>query len=293
MKFLLSFIGAAAIVASSGRAQNAPDPVQIGLAESLFEGTAEKTVTEMSKSFNDLVKELTGMNGKAHTKGDAFAVAKKLEDKTLHLGVFQGYEYAWVKQKYPDFKPLMVAIYFEPTLKAQVVVNKDSAVTDLAGLKGKDFALAEGTKGYCKLFIERQIAKLGADPKSFFKKITQPSGSEEALDDVAGKEVFATVVDSVSLKTYERIKPGVFKRLKVLKNSETFPTNVVVYREGVLSKETLEKFRQGMLKAHTTETGKQQMRVFKVTGFENVPDDYANTVAAILKAYPPPETNKK
>jgi ABC-type phosphate/phosphonate transport system substrate-binding protein len=279
----------AVIVTGVGLAQPAPDPVHIGIALSLFDDTAEKTINEMSKSFNDLVKELTGMNGKVHSKDDAFAIAKKMEEKTYHLGVFQGFEYAWVKQKHPEFKPLMNAIYYDKTVQAHIVVNKDSGIKDLADLKGKDFAIGSGTKGHAKLFLERQLAKLGGDTKTFFAKTTKPDSIEAALDQVAGKEVNGAIVDAVSLKTYQSIKPGVFKRLVKIKDSEIFPSTVVAYREGVLSKETLDKFREGMLKAETTASGREQMRVFKVTAFENVHADLEKNAAAILKAYPPPE----
>jgi len=285
-------VAAATIATGFAFAQPAPDPVHIGIVLSMFDDTSEKTVTEMSKSFNDLVKELTGMNGKVHTKDDAFTVAKKLEEKTYHLGVFHGYEYAWVKEKYPDFKALMLAIYYDKTLQAHVVVLKDSGIKDLADLKGKEFAIAAGSKGHAKLFLDRQLAKLGSDTKGFFKKVTKPEDIETALDDVAGKTVQSAIVDAVSLKTYERIKPGVFKRLVKIKDSETFPSTVVAYREGVLSKETLDKFREGMLKAETTASGREQMRVFKVTGFENVPTDFEKLVSATLKAYPTPGKKK-
>jgi len=291
MKSLLA-LTATSIVIGFTPAQPAPDPVHIGIAVSLFDDVSEKTVTEMSKSFNDLVKDLTGMNGKVHTKDDAFTIAKKMEKKTYHLGVFHGYEYAWVKQKHPDFKALMLAVYYDKTLQAYIVVDKDSGIKDLAGLKGKEFAITSGIKGHARLFLERQLAKMGSDTKSFFKKTTKPDDIESALDDVAGKTVQGAVVDAVSLKTYERIKPGVFKRLVKIKDSETFPSTVVVYREGVLSKETLDKFREGMLKAETTASGREQMRVFKITGFDNVPADFEKLVAATLKAYPPPENKK-
>jgi ABC-type phosphate/phosphonate transport system substrate-binding protein len=282
---------AAALVCAvpDARAQNAPDVVQIGLVDSLFHEVPTPLVNMMLKPFSDLMKDLTGFNGKAVPSGDAFALAKKLDDKSLHLGVFQGFEYAWVKDKYPDLKPLMIAVYYDRHLKAHMVVNAKSSDTSIAGLKGKACAVPSGTTGHCRLFVDRQIAACGGcEAKAFFKQVTKPASSEDALDDVCSGAVEATIVDHVALECYRRIKPGCFKRLKILKDSETFPAPVIAYREGVFAAADLDKFKKGMRNAHSTAWGKQLMQIMKITAFEGIPEDYPTTVANIARAYPPP-----
>ena len=43
-----------------------------------------------------------------------------------------------------------------------------------------------------------------------------------------------------------------------------------------------------MIAAGRTAMGRQLMTLWKLTGFEEVPDDYERTCAEIGKAYPPP-----
>ncbi len=290
LAFLVAFIG----LTRTSPAQNPspPDPVQIGLVGSLFPEAnvvPEGVMNVFMKRFTDLMKDLTGFNGKATTGGTAFEIGKKLEDKQLHLGVFQGFEYAWVQQKNPNLKPLMIAVYYDRHLKASLVVHKANPATKFADLRGKDLALALGTKGHCRLFLERHCNDCAqCDSKAFFNQITQPGSTEGALDEVCGGTVQATIVDNVSLQTYQAVKPGCFNRLKVVKESEIFPAAPIVYRADVLTPESLDRFKQGLKKAHNTQWGKTLMRLFNITAFEDVPADYQITLTNIRKSYPAP-----
>jgi ABC-type phosphate/phosphonate transport system substrate-binding protein len=236
-----------------------------------------------------LMKDLTGFNGKGLPSGDAFDVGKKLEDKTLHLGVFQGFEYAWAKQRYPNLQPLMIAVYYNRHLQAHIVVKADAKETRIVDLKGKDIAVPVGSKGHSKLFVQREVAACaGCEPKAFFKQVTKPVNIEDGLDAVCSGTVDAMVVDNVSFEGYQNIKPGCAKRLRKLKDSEIFPAAVIAYRDGVFGPGDLDKFKTGMRTATNTAWGKQLMQIMKITAFENIPDDYSATVANILRVYPPP-----
>jgi hypothetical protein len=67
-----------------------------------------------------------------------------------------------------------------------------------------------------------------------------------------------------------------------------FPAAVVAYHPGVLSDETLQRFREGMLNANKGALGRQFMALWKLTAFEAIPEDYEQTLIQILKAYPLP-----
>src|SRR5262249_17052256 len=97
---------------ASVRAQS-PDPILTGLVES-FDDVPEETLEKGKTVFGDLMKDMTGLNGKAIVAGDAFNVARGLDEKKFHLGVFPGFEFAWVQQKHPHLRPLMIAVYYNP-----------------------------------------------------------------------------------------------------------------------------------------------------------------------------------
>jgi hypothetical protein len=74
----------------------------------------------------------------------------------------------------------------------------------------------------------------------------------------------------------------------VIERSEVFPASVVAYRDGALELATLRRFREGLVNASQTPMGRQLLTLWKLTSFEPVPDDYAQTLANILRSYPPP-----
>jgi ABC-type phosphate/phosphonate transport system substrate-binding protein len=269
--------------------QAAPDPVKIGV-HSLFDDLPDDQVPGLIKTFNELVREFTGLNSKVVEGGDAYSVARDLKEGKLHLGVFQGFEFAWVQQKDAKVKPLMIAVYYDRNPRASLVVQKTYANETIADLKGKAVAIPAVSGGHTRLFLDRLTTdQAKTTPKMFFSKVVRPANSEAALDALCDDDVQAVVVDNVSLETYKTVKAGPFRRLKVLKQSDVFPAGVVAYYEGKLDAETLKRFTSGMLEANKSARAKEMMSTFKITAFEVIPADYAQTLAATLKAYPAPE----
>lgn len=266
-----------------------PDPVRISMVQTLFHDVPTPIVNMITPPFKSLMKDFTGLNGAPHAGGDAFEIAQKLMDGTTHLGVLHGVEYAWVAAKYPELKPLMLAVSKHHALKAHVMVRDDCTCAEFAELKGKDLAVPFRPREHLRLYVEKSCRVCGqCDPKSFFAQVTKPAHAEMALDDVLTGKSFACVVDTLAVESYAEVKPGCYKRLKTLQSSDPFPTAVVVYRQGALSTATLEKFRKGMISANKNERGRDMMSMWKLTGFEPVPADYEQACANIMKAYPPP-----
>src|SRR4029079_10371007 len=155
------------------------------------------------------------------------------------------------------------------SVTAYVLVRKDCEATSFGDLKGKDFSLPKRTKEHCRLFVERTCLDGGqCGSKTYFNQVVSSASVEAALDDLCRGKLHAVVVDSIGLEFYKDLKPGCFSRLKVLTQSDPFPQPVVAYREGVLSDATLAKFRDGMLRAHRIERGRDMMKLWKINGFE-------------------------
>ena len=96
------------------------------------------------------------------------------------------------------------------------------------------------------------------------------------------------MVDSVAWENYQWMNPAKAAKLKLLMQSEAFPTGVIAYREGSMPEAELKKFRDGLTTAHQRPEGMQLMMLWKMKGFDVVPADYQQTLAEIAKAYPPP-----
>ena len=283
-------------MAVSGPAQEAKraEPVRLGMVSTLFNDIPAPLIEFMRGPFNFLVKEFTGLEAQLKVGGNAIDVGKRLNDKELDFGVFHSFEFGWARQKYPNLRPLMIAVSKPPMIHAYLVVRSDSDIKSFHDVKGKDIGFPRKTKEHCRVFMERNCADCGqANPKSFFGQIVVSNTVEDALDDICRGKLPAVVVDTFSMDAYEQIKPGCFARVKVAKQSEPFPPAVIAYREGAVDADTLQRFRDGMINANKEQRGRDMMSTFKMTGFEPVPDNYDQMIAEVLRHYPAPEAAEK
>ena len=62
----------------------------------------------------------------------------------LHVGVFQGYEFAWAQQKYPDLKPLAVAVNVYRYPIVYVIARRDGPAKSFGDLRGKTLGVPAG-----------------------------------------------------------------------------------------------------------------------------------------------------
>ncbi len=266
-----------------------PKILRIGLLGSLFRGIPEPLIKVSLVPFRALVKAETGLNGELITVEDSDKLGEQLTTDKLQLGVFHGFEFGWAREKYAGLVPLVVVVNQQQHLHAHVMVRQDSEAGCLADLGGKSLALSRGSMEHCRLFVERKCQAANKDWKLYFSQITNPANGEDALDDVVDGVAAATVVDGLCLQCYKRRKPGRFEKLKEVHKSEVFPTAVVAYHAGALDEASLRCFREGMIGASERPGGRRLMTLWRITGFEKVPDDYEQTLTDIIKAYPRPQ----
>ena len=121
---------------------------------------------------------------------------QQLNNGQLQLGVFHGFEFAWMQQKDPTLKPIMVAAPVHRPLKAYVVVScNNNSANNMGDLRGKRLALANGTREHARIFVDRRCENEGCTPSKFFDAITNPNTAETALHEVYDNKVQAAIVD--------------------------------------------------------------------------------------------------
>ena len=265
-----------------------PD-IRLGIVRSLFRDIPEPLIKVSMIPFQALMHQQTGLNCELIDPTEAYDLGKKLTDHQVEIAVFQGFEFAWVREKHPEMKPLVIAVNKYRNRKAHLMVRGDYPATSMAGLKGKELAIPTRSRDHCRLFVERACRECGSSTAEFFSKISERLNVEEALDRLADDELQAVVVDDVALHCYQKRKPGRFSQLKDLCQSEWFPDTVVAYAPGVLDKPTLERLRHGLLTAEKCSIGRQLLTLWMMTQFEDIPGDFENIVTDISKAYPSAE----
>jgi len=272
-------------VVSPGQ-QNRVDVLRIGATGTLTgdaDSRKEKTGLETLRRF---IKDDTGLNSEIVGQKSWQEVAAQMAKGQYHIGVFQGFEFAWALEKHPELKPLAVGINIDRFPIACLVVQRDNLARDFAGLKGQSLSLPTTNQGFLRLFVDRKRQASGKPEDTFFSKITSPDNVEDALDDVVDGKVQATLVERAALEAYRRRKPGRFNRLKEVERSQPFPPMVVAYFGSNLDKATLQRFKDALLGAGRKEKGELLLTLSRLTGFETIPDDFQRVLGETRKAYP-------
>src|SRR5437660_8780967 len=242
------------------------DVLRIGASGSLStekRGDKENSALETLKAF---IMEETGLANEILQQKDWRELVDKMSKGDLHLGVFQGYEFAWAQEKQPELKPLALAVNVYRYPVAYVVTPRDNAVKDFDGLQGQSISIPSGGQRFLRLYVERQCQARGKKAEEFFAKVTGPDNAEDAVDDVVDGVIQATVVDRAALEAYKRRKPGRFNRLRVVARSGPFPPVVVAYYGKFLDEPSRQRFRAGLLGASRKERGRMMLTLFKITG---------------------------
>jgi ABC-type phosphate/phosphonate transport system substrate-binding protein len=277
----------------AGGRQAKVDVLRIGTSGTL---TAEKDNSKEKgalTTLRDFIKDETGLKNEIERQKDWRELADKMAKGELHVGVFQGYEFAWAKEQHPDLQVLALAINVSRYPVAYAVVRRDSSAKDFDGLQGQSLCLPDTGQRYLRLFVERECQARGKEMNGFFSKVTSQENVEDCLDDVVDGAVQAAVVDRSSLEAYKRRKPGRFEKLKEVAKSQPFPPVVIAYYDKVLDEATRKRFREGLLGAGNKEKGRTMLSLFRLSGFETPPDDFDKALAAARKAYPPPKAETK
>jgi ABC-type phosphate/phosphonate transport system substrate-binding protein len=270
-----------------------PNPIRIGMPAAMFREIKPAMFAALSKPFYSLVEAQTGMKSELALIPSPDDMRQQLNTGQLQFGVFHGFEFAWMKEKDPTLKPIMIAAPAHRPLKAYVVVAENSPAKGMNDLKGKRLALAHGTREHARIFVDRRCQKEGAPPSKFFDAVTDPNNAETALHEVYDNKVQAAIVDGAALQCFAERYPARAKKLRTVAESQPFPLSVVAVKENAMPPAMLAKFQHGMESANKNATGRNLMGIMQMTGFEPVPNDYNQQLAEVLKLYPPPGESPK
>jgi ABC-type phosphate/phosphonate transport system substrate-binding protein len=267
-------------------AQAADPGIKVGLLETMFADVPKPVLNAMAEPFRSLMMRQTQLQGDVEICRDFQFLASKLKDKSITVGVFHGYEYAWAKHADTALEPLLVTVPHGRKAQSMIVVRKDAEVSKVADLKDKPVCLCKGTKAYSRLYLDRL--------KATHKEITlspKPATMtpEEALNAVASGSEAATLTDASILTGYQLLQPGVYAQLRILHESELFPCSVIATNKGSLTDEERAKLVNGLAAASKTAQGRAMLGMWGLKGFEKVPEGYDDHCKKIMAAYPPPK----
>jgi ABC-type phosphate/phosphonate transport system substrate-binding protein len=269
------------------------DVLRIGSSGATTDKAAQRKENSSLGTLQRFIKDETGLDNKIIRQKNWRELTDKMAKGQLELGVFEGYEFAWAQAKLPGLAPLALAVNVHRYPVAFVVVKRDNQARDFAGLKGKSIYLPPAGPHHLRLFVERQSEISGKKAEAFFSKITSQENVEDALDDVVDGVVDAAAVDQTALEAFKRRKPVRFNRLKELTRSQPLPSAVIAYYGKVPAEALRRRFLEGLLAADRKDQGKMLLALFRVTGFQAIPTDFAKVLARTRKDYPIPVEKMK
>jgi ABC-type phosphate/phosphonate transport system substrate-binding protein len=279
------------IPAAPAADETKPADLRIGITQSMNRDTPESQVEVALRPFKAMLEKETGLTGEVVQLADADKLGEQLAGGKVQLGIFQGIEFAWARQKNPKLQPLLICVNQGTHLTANVVVRADSTAKAVGDLHGQDIALPLGSRDHCRLFLQRRCVKPDETPEKSFRKLTSPATAEDALDDVVDGVVQSAVIDGGALDAYKANKPGRFRKLKVLLQSEPFPCGIVACYPDTLKGETLTRIKTCLLNAGKSKQGKDFFEMCHFTHFEAIPKNYEELFKDAAKAYPPAPSN--
>lgn len=276
------------LIGSAGSRAAAADPpdLRIGLVQTMFRDVNPGMVSALAKPFKGLMERQAGATGDVELVPDAHALARKLDDESLQIGVLHGFEYAWVKDRHPGLTPIVITHPHGRVLHACVVVHKDCPACSPAELKGDCVAVPKGIKAHCPLYLDHLRRSLPADAVRPSAKTGQTT--EDVLNAVAAGDCPAALVDAGAFAGYQSLQPGAAKHLKVLCQSDPFPPSVVLYKKGALDEAVVARLRTGLTDAHKIPQYKPLLLLWNLKGFEVPPAEYAAQLDDVRRAYPAP-----
>src|SRR4051812_13176279 len=117
----VALIGALIVSGFAISAEPAPSPVmKIGMLKSMFRDVPPALFNAMSVPFQNVVESQTGLKGQLVVVSTPEEMTKNLRDGDLQLGVYHGFEFAWMKLQDKELQPLMLVSSNPNLLKATV-----------------------------------------------------------------------------------------------------------------------------------------------------------------------------
>lgn len=280
----VALVAAGFIVAAE---PEAPKVIKIGMLKSMFRDVPPQLFNAMTVPFQNVVQTQTGLKGQLVVIDSPEEMTHRLASGDVQLGVYHGFEFAWMKLQEKNLEPLMLVTANPNLLKATVVVQKDCDAAAVGDCRGQRLTMPMAAREHSRLYLNRRCRQYGAPPQEFFATTKEPTSVEEALDQVVDGVAQVAIVDQAAVQMFERRKPGRFAKLKVIETSQPFPASVIAYCNGKLDNGTQHAFKTGMATAHQAGLGKHLMGLMKITGFEPVPANYNEILAVSVKDYPP------
>ena len=220
------------VVAVGQNAQPAPPPnpppnpqeVRIGFPDALFKDVPKPLINAAIGPFQKMIHKQIGMSGSMKICQDYVELADDLKAGKIEIGVFHGFEFAWVKNN-PAFLPLVITNPSCGKVQACLVVHADNKAKSPQQLKGACVGIPKGTKAHCTMFLKHLQETTDIADGRLFSDAVQDGRSHAARGPGRRglRQVRGRACRHRQLETYQRNWPGLGKQLRVSRSPNCSP----------------------------------------------------------------------
>ncbi len=153
---------------------------------------------------------------------------------------------------------------------SHVIVNKDSDIADVAGLKGKSFAFSDPRSLAGRLYMVRNLKDRGFNPDQFFSNYVYTYSYVKSLQATADGVVSGALLDSGFYEYAREYYPQLLAKIKIIDTSPAFPAGPVVVRQD-MPLERRELFQSIFLNMHRNQDMKLILEKLYIRRFVDIP----------------------
>jgi len=174
--------------------------------------------------------------------------------------------YAVGKEKY-GFEALAVPVIRDkPSYQAYLIVNKNSSIENIEGLRGGVFAMTDPASNTGAMVPLYWLAKMGEKPDTFFKNVTYTYSHDNSILAVAKSLVDGAAVDGMIWEYYNARNPIYTSQTRVIKKSISFGSPPFVASK-YLAPKIKEKARDLLLNMHKDPKGRSILKELMIDRF--------------------------
>jgi phosphonate transport system substrate-binding protein len=239
-----------------------------------------------AESVADLLHEETGYYFETNVATEYVGVVEALsaDPPKAHMASLATFAYIMAADRGVAEAELVSVRYGSPTYNGQIIVNRDSGISDTAGLEGSTFARPDplSTSGWIIPMVTMKAE--GINPEQDLENIVDAGSHDAVVSAVYNRDADAgaTYVDARS--TLEDDHPDVMDVVQVIKITEDIPNDGVQFHPSI-SDEMRTEIVDGLLKIADTEEGIEALETaYSWSGLEKHGDEFYDPFRQVLQA---------
>jgi phosphonate transport system substrate-binding protein len=248
-------------------------------------GEMERVATG-AQQVADLLNDETGYYFDTHVATEYAGVIEALasDPPEAHMASLATFAYVMAADRGVAEAKLVAVRYGSPTYNGQIIVRKDSGISEVAELDGETFARPDplSTSGWIIPMLTMRAA--GINPEEDLERIVDAGSHDAVVAAVYNGDVDAgaTYVDARSI--IEEDHPDVMDKIVVIKVTEDIPNDGVQFHPS-LPDDMVNEIVDALVKISKTEEGKEALNVaYQWNALERHGDDFYDPFRQVLQA---------